>query len=235
MELLNHFENSGPKEGAPMTEYHPGDVFYGHENGEYNLYKVIRSGEDGYVLVRGFWISTIKPTSANWKTFELRNTCEALEISECDRPTFVTYESVTAEEEAGYEEFQRIAEGMRKRAEEFSVRLTQADSLMGENREEEALALYTEAASFAKNFFPIFDKRGMCFLLLNRFSEAIADFEHSLSIFPHGKETLYNCAKAYYRLGNHPKAIEKLEQLVRLDEGYEDAKTFLVEVRTKLG
>jgi tetratricopeptide (TPR) repeat protein len=229
----NIFGNSGPKEGSPMTEYHPGDVFYDHENGEYNLYKVIRRGETEIVFTRGFWSSTTKPTAANWKTFELRNACEALGHTGFERPTFVTNEPVTAEDEEGYQEMLRITEGHQKRAEDFVQLMHQADALMEEDRYGEALHLYTEAASFSKFFFQIFDKRGACYLKLNCFSEAVADLEHSLSIFKDGKESLYNCAKAYYQLGNYPKAIEKLEQLVTLDEHFEDAKAFLLMVRTK--
>ena len=233
MGLFDRFKNSGPKEGSPMTEYRPGDVFYDHENGEYNLYKVIRRGESQIVFTRGFWSSTTKPTAANWKTFELRNACEALGHTGFERPTFVTSEPVTAQDEEGYQEYLRIEEGIKKRAEGYIVLIKEADALMAEDRCGEALHLYTEAASFSKFYFPLFDKRGACYLKLSCFSEAVADLEHSLSIFKDGKESLYNCAKAYYQLGNYPKTIEKLEQLVTLDEGYEDAKAFLVMVRTK--
>lgn len=229
----NLFGNSGPKEGSPMNEYRPGDVFYDHENGEYNLYKVIRRGESEIVYTRGFWSSTTQPTAANWKTFELRNACEALGYTGFERPTFVINEPVTVQDEEGYQEYLRIEEGIKKRAEGYVVLIKEADALMAEDRFGEALHLYTEAASFSKFYFPLFDKRGACYLKLSCFSEAAADFEHSLSIFKDGKETLYNCAKAYYHAGNYPKAAEKLEQLVALDEHYEDAKAFLAMVRTK--
>lgn len=233
MGLFDRFKNAGPKEGSPMTEYTPGDVFYDHENGEYNLYKVLKRGESEVVYARGFWSSTTKPTAANWKTFELRNACEAYGHTGWERPTFVTNEPVTTEDEAGYQEWLRIREGIKKRAEGFAQLINEADALMLEERYGEALHLYTEAASFSKFYFALFDKRGACYLKLNCFSEAVADFEHSLSIFKDGKESLYNCAKAYYQLGNYPKTIEKLEQLVTLDDGYEDAKAFLYVVNQK--
>jgi tetratricopeptide (TPR) repeat protein len=219
-----------------MTTFKPGDVFYDLENGEYHVYKVIRLDEEspGVIFTRGYWSSNVKPTLENRQSFELRNACEALGISGFEQPVFLVNEPVTQTDLDGYEEFLRIKEGLDRRANLMVELMKQADELVNACDFDAALPLYTEAASFSKYFFSLFDKRGYCYLKMNRFSEAIADLEHSLSIYADGLKALYDCATAYYHSGNYPKAIERLEQLIKLDPEYEDAKQFLEMVKSKL-
>jgi tetratricopeptide (TPR) repeat protein len=235
MGLLSNLFSGKPQQELPMTVYRPGDVFYDVENGEYRLYKVIKIDSDNpeIIYARGFWSSETKPNPENRKTFELRNACEALGISGFSQPVFVVNEPVTSTELDGYETFLRIQEGIERRASQLVELMKEADELAHQCNFEAAIHLYTEAASFSKFFYSTFDKRGYCYLKLNRYSEAIADLEHSLSIYADGLKTLYDCATAYYHAGNYPKAIDRLEQLLKLDPEYEDVKVFLEMVKGK--
>jgi tetratricopeptide (TPR) repeat protein len=235
MGLFSSLFSKHPEKEIPMTEFKPGAVFYDFENGEYHLYKVIKVAEENpeVVYTRGYWPSETKPTLENRKTFELRNACEALGIRGFQQPVFLLNEPVTSTDLEGYEDFIRIQEGLERRASQLVGLMKEADELAHQCNFEAAIHLYTEAASFSKFFFSIFDKRGYCYLKLNRYSEAIADLEHSLSIYADGLKTLYDCATAYYHAGNYPKAIERLEQLLKLDPEYEDVKTFLEMVKAK--
>lgn len=215
--------------------FHPGDVFYECENHEYYLYKVLlKANEDG-IYVSSYWPSAEEPTSSNRRTFDLRTACEYAETAQFTNPVFVCNEPVTAAEEEEYAVFRRIEEGKQNRANHFAELLQQADDLLANRRFEEALALYTECASFSKYYFPIFDKRGYCLLRLDRYSEAIADLEHSLSIFPEGKDTLLHCASAYYRQNHFQKAILKLETLLLLDPHKTDAQHLLRTIQKEAG
>lgn len=215
--------------------FHPGNVFYELENQEYYLYKVLRKADDNGIYVSSYWPSTEEPTKENRSSFDLRTACESAETIQFKKPVFVCNEPVTAAEEEEYTVFRRIEEGKQNRANHLTELLQRADHLLASGQFEEALALYTECASFSKYYFPIFDKRGYCLLQLERYSEAIADLEHSLSIFPEGKDTLLHCASAYYRWNNYPKAIEKLETLLLLDKRRTDARSLLKILRKQAG
>lgn len=215
--------------------FHPGDVFYELEDREYYLYKVLRKANEDRIYVSSYWPSAEQPTSSNRRTFDLRTTCESAETVQFKNPVFVCNEPVTAAEEEEYSVFRRIEEGKQNRANHFAELLQQADDLLANRQFEEALALYTECASFSKYYFPIFDKRGYCLLQLERYSESIADLEHSLSIFPEGKDSLLHCASAYYRWKNYPKAIEKLETLLLLDPHKTDAQHLLRTIQEEAG
>jgi tetratricopeptide (TPR) repeat protein len=207
-------------------EFLPGAIFYTHEDGEFQLYKIIRFGEEG-LFVKAWWPNTVQPKADNLQNFELRNACEPFHVSGLEHATVLANEGVSEEDENGYQEFLRIQEGIDRRASEMVSIMEKADALMNAGDFEAAAHLYTEAASFSKYFFSLFDKRGYCYLKLNRFSEAIADLEHSLSIYADGLKTLYDCGTAHYHSGNHARAIECLEQLVKLDPEYEGAKELL--------
>lgn len=211
-------------------EFPQGTVFYTHENGEYQLYKVLRFGEEG-LFVRAYWPDTTQPTIQSWQHFDLKNACEAFHVAGLEHAIVVAHELVSDEDEKAYAEFKRIEEGLRHRAERMETLQKEAALLLEQERFAEAEALYTEATSFSKFYFQTFAGRGYCYLQLGRLSEAIRDLEHALSIFPEGKETLYHCVLAYHRSGDSAKAIEKLEMLLALDPAHADAAELFGELK----
>lgn len=204
---------------ALTPEFPAGTIFYTNEEGEYQLYKVIRFGEEG-LFVRAYWPDTVQPTARSWQQFDLKNACEAFHVAGLEHAIVVAHEPVSDEDEKAYAEFKRIEEGLRHRAERMETLQKEAALLLEQERFAEAEALFTEAASFSKHYFQTFAGRGYCYLRLDRLSEAIRDLEHALSIFPEGKDTLYHCALAYQRSGDFAKATEKLEMLRALDPAY---------------
>jgi len=221
-------------EGSAMASFEAGDFFYDHENASYNLYKVLKVTEgEPFIHLLAYWGSDVKPDTANLSSYELRNACESYGISGLENPVFVTNKPVTEDEMQSYQDWLKMIEGIQNKATQLAATLKEADRLVAGEQYEEAMHLYTEATSFSKFRFSTFDKRGFCFLKLGRFSEAIADLEHSLSLFKEGKDSLYYCAQAYYYSGNYPHAIAKLEQLIGLEENYGDARAFLEMVKGK--
>lgn len=214
----------------PVSEWQAGTVFYTLANGEYHLYKVLAVADD-MLYTRVYWPEIVQPTGENFRTFDLRTACDAVAIGDFHNAVAIAQESITDNDELEYATFLRIREGLDNRAKQLTLLIEQADVLSAQTQYAEALAIYTEAMSFSKHDFTLFDKRGACYLMLERFSEAVADFEHSLTSFPEGKTTLYACAKAYHGLRNDRKAIEKLEVLLELDATNENAKELLERLR----
>jgi tetratricopeptide (TPR) repeat protein len=200
-----------------METFREGDVFFLQENGEYTVYKVVQLGENNRLYVKAYWPVDVEPTAENWRLPDLRTACEALQVLDEQQAVILTNESVSGEELEEYTNFKRIETGLKQRAENLAVLLDRGETLLQEGKIEDALPVFTEATSYSKYDYRIFDKRGYCLLKLGRYSEAIADLEHSLTIQPEGKETLLHCAEAYDRTQQFEKAKVKMEQLKRLD------------------
>lgn len=200
-----------------METFREGDVFFLQENGEYTVYKVVQLGENNRLYVKAYWPVDVEPTAENWRLLDLRTACEALQVLDEQQAVILTNEPVSDEELEEYTNFIRIETGLKQRAENLAVLLDCGEILLQEGKIEEALSVFTEATSYSKYDYRIFDKRGYCLLKLGRYSEAIADLEHSLTIQPEGKETLLHCAEAYDRTQQFEKAKVKMEQLKRLD------------------
>ncbi|MES2556835.1 MAG: tetratricopeptide repeat protein [Bacteroidota bacterium] len=200
-----------------METFRNGDVFFQQENGEYTVYKIVQLGENNRLYVKAFWPVDVVPTTENWKSFDLRTACESLQVDN-QQITILTNEPVSAEELEEYANFKRIESGLKQRAENLVVILERGEALLLEGKITEALSLFTEAASYSKYDYRIFDLRGYCLLKLGRYSEAIADLEHSLTIQPEGKDTLLNCAEAYSKTKQFEKAEAKIEQLKALED-----------------
>ena len=226
-----HFDGTS----QPAIAYHPGDVFYSvspNDKGEdlFVLNKVLLFA-DGELFVRAYWENETKPDPSNRSQFDLRTSCEPYQKQADGIDVFVLNEPVTEEELEDYQEFARIQQGIRSRVQHMEDLIRGSDELIAANDYAAALALLTEATSFSKFRFATFDKRGFCFLQLGHYSEAVADLEHSLSLFKEGKATLFHCAQAYERSGKSAKAIEKLEALLELEEDYPGAKELLAKLR----
>lgn len=203
-----------------METFRNGDVFFQLENGEYTVYKVIQLGENNRLYVKAYWPTDVEPKAENWKSLDLRTACEAFQLNEQQHLVFLTNELVSAEELEEQVNFKRIETGLKQRAENLVVILERGALLLQEGKIEEALSLFTEATSYSKYDYRIFDQRGYCLLKLARYSEAIADLEHSLTIQPEGKDTLFYCAEAYVQTKQFEKASAKLEQLEKIDPTY---------------
>jgi tetratricopeptide (TPR) repeat protein len=199
-----------------METFFSGDLFFQEENGDYTVYKIIQPGENR-LYVKVYWPVAVEPTAENWKSLDLRTACEARQLTDFQQVVLLTNEPVSTQELEEYTNFKRIETGLKQRAENLVVILERGEALLQEGKPEEALSLFTEATSYSKYDYRIFDQRGYCLLQLGRYSEAIADLEHSLTIQPEGKDTLFYCAEAYVQTKQFEKAAEKLELLKKID------------------
>jgi len=186
--------------GFKTPEFPAGTVFYNEADGDYFLYRIIRFDEAG-LLVAAYWPNSVLPNKDNWHSFGLRNACEAFHVAGLEHAVVVAYTPVTDEDDKAFADYQRIEEGVRRRANRMEELQQEAAELVKQERYAEAEALYTEATSFSKYDFRTFAGRGWCYLQLGRLSEAIADLEHALSIDPEAEETREHYLKVKELLG----------------------------------
>lgn len=194
----------------------PGDVVYHtDEEGWYLVYKILFKETEDTFLMRCYWPSAEQPSSDNWQELDVRTTCESAQL-----PTDVfllTNEAVSQSDEEAMTNFRRIRTGIETRKTYWQTLLSEAETCVRENRWEDAIERCTECASYVKYEARVFQLRGHALLQLERYSEAIADLEHALSILPDDVETMYDCALAYFNTGNLPIVKEKLAVLTQLE------------------
>lgn len=203
------------------TVYQPGDVVYhSDDQGWFLLYKILKYESGNTCLARCYWPSDDEPTFENWQLFDLRTSCEELEIPA--HATILTNESVSHEDEEAIAIFLRIRSGIESRKTAWKQLLSEAETMMRQENYEGVVTCCTECASFVKYEARVFQLRGQALLHLKRYSEAIADLEHALTIQPENAEVLYNCALAYAESGKVPEAILKLNTF---QQSVEDSET----------
>lgn len=201
----------------------PGDVVYHtDEEGWYLVYKILFKETEDTFLMRCYWPSAEQPSSDNWQELDVRTTCESAQL-----PTDVfvlTNEAVSLSDEEAMTNFRRIRTGIEIRKTYWQTLLSEAETCVRENRWEDAIERCTECASYVKYEARVFQLRGHALLQLERYSEAIADLEHALTIDAQNEETLYDCSLAYLKSGNYSKAKEKMAFLAQVETTSEKAQ-----------
>lgn len=202
-----------------MTEgvFKQGDfVYHSDEQGWFLLYKIL--GNEQPYLARCYWPTPEEPTLLNLLTFDVRTACEETEIPLT--ALVLTNEAISSEDDLEVQNFLRIKTGLDTRKKQWKLLLSQAEEWVHQQRYEEAVVCCTECASFVKYEARVFQLRGHAYLQLERYSEAIADLEHALSIQPGQAETLFDCVFALIKKGKRSEAREKMEMLVavKMDE-----------------
>lgn len=189
--------------------FQPGTILYhSDEEGWFLLYKILKNAGEKTCYARCYWPSAEEPTLLTWTQCDLRTSCEEVNIPAA--AVVLINEAVSPEDEIAVEHFLRIRTGIESRKTVWKQLLSQAEELHNQQRYEEVVACCTECASFVKYEARVFQLRGHALLQLERYSEAIADLEHALSIQPELTEALINCLLALTKIGKQEEARRKL-------------------------
>lgn len=187
-------------------------VYFSDEEGWFLLYKILKNESINRYFARCYWPSADEPTIENWQLSDLRTSCEEVIIP--DDAILLTNETVSAEDELAIDNFLRIRTGIESRKTAWKLLLSQAEDLHNQQRYEEVITCCTECASFVKYEARVFQLRGYALLQLERYSEAIADLEHALTIEPGHIETLVNYVLALVKSGKQDVAKRKVSAVL---------------------
>jgi len=80
----------------------------------------------------------------------------------------------------------------------------------------EAVRLFTEALQHDPNNSEIYHNRGMAYSYLERWREAISDFNRAISLSPH-PSSYEQRGLAYYQIGDRDSAFKDWQQALRMD------------------
>lgn len=172
-------------------------VYHADEQGWFLLYKIL--GNEHPFLVRCYWPSPEEPTLENLQRFDLRTSCEESDIPA--ESIVLTNEVVSDEDQRAKDDFLRIKAGIESRKSQWRLLLSEAEEWVRQQRYDEVVRCCTECASFVKYEARVFQLRGHAYLQLERYSEAIADLQHALSIQPEHIESNNNLVKALKKIG----------------------------------
>lgn len=153
-----------------------GDFFYIEEKNLFSLFKVLRTGEDP--LVRSYWPEPEMPTVSGSASLHIERACRKPDF-DFSHAVKIGNEPVSENDRQEIGKFLEIQSGLARRQTQLREIMHSANELFGKENWLEAMHLYTEAASFARNNPEIFEKRGKCFAELGMESEARADRAHA--------------------------------------------------------
>ena len=183
-------------------------MYVADAQGWFLLYKILKHENANAYFARCYWPLVEEPTLQDWSHADLRTSCEVMEITV---PAIVlTNEIVSQEDEEAMTNFLRIRNGIESRKTFWKQLLSEAEAFIQQKNYAEAVVRCTECASFVKYEARVFQLRGHAYLQLERYTEAIADLEHALSIHPNHTETTYDCVLALAKSGNTHTAKEMI-------------------------
>lgn len=122
------------------------------------------------------------------------------------------------------------------KAESWKELVAQGDAALKEKKYEEGIGFYTAALQIKPNHPATLCQRGVCYLNLERFDDAIRDFDKALErrliedgYFDTKEQAYFYFKKAYGydQAGRHAEAIPIYEKLIVLDKNYPHANNNL--------
>lgn len=169
-----------------------GSYFYFRIDSLYYLFQLLEVSEE-HLLVQRFWSSTTIPSMEKLHQFDVKSACSELEEEATDF-TVIGQTGITADQEKEIFQFLRIKAGKTAREREFLDLKKEALEAFEKEAYEEAVRLFSLAAPYSKYDIELYEKRGLSYLKLARYSDALADFDYYLIHNP-GNELIAEAAK----------------------------------------
>lgn len=156
----------------------PGSYFYFRIDSLYYLFQLLEVNEN-QILVERFWSSTNVPSMEKLHQFDIKSACSELEEEEHDFEV-IGRKEITETQLKEIAQFLRIKAGKSAREVEFLSLKKEAMEAFKQEKYEEAVRLFSLAAPYSKYDMEIYEKRGLCYLKLAQYSNALADFDYYL-------------------------------------------------------
>lgn len=211
-------------------EFREGDIFYTYYGENYRLYKLLKTDEAAETFhVLCYAPLDHEPTLSDLHQLKVSVYHVPIHRESFHDTTFLMNSPVTEDELVGYYEYERQAEedfeeAIRKATAHYKT----AYDLTDEGKTEEAIEEYTAAINLIPTFYEALDNRAFCKMDLERWREAIVDFELSLQVHPDSLLAEFSIGECYYRLGEFAKAKEQFEKCVKIDPTHELSQEFLI-------
>ena len=108
---------------------------------------------------------------------------------------------------------------------------TYISKLISEQQFDAALTAFAKIIESEKNSNPIsLNDRGVLFLRLRRYKEAIIDFENAILINGNIHLAYYNLAKAYFNDQQYDNSLKNIFKALELNSNFKHARLLLAEI-----
>lgn len=155
-----------------------GTYFYFRKDSLYYLFQLLEITPN-HLLVQRFWSTTNIPTSDKLYQFDVKSACSEFD-EEYDELVVIGNEKITRTQEAEIDQFLKIKASKIARESGFLTLKREAINAFEKKEYQEAIRLFSLAAPYSKFDIELYEKRGLCYLKLGLYSDALADFDYYL-------------------------------------------------------
>ncbi|MNU80896.1 Tetratricopeptide repeat protein [compost metagenome] len=156
----------------------PGSYFYFRIDSLYYLFQLLESSAD-QMLVQRFWSTTNIPSMEKLHQFDVKSACSEFD-EEFDELIYLGKKEITENQQQEIAQFLKIKTAKIARDSGFLTLKKQAVEAFEKEEYQEAVRLFSLAAPYSKYDIEIYEKRGLCYLKLGQYSDALADFDYYL-------------------------------------------------------
>ncbi|WP_430405404.1 tetratricopeptide repeat protein [Fluviicola sp.] len=155
-----------------------GSYFYFRKDSLYYLFQLLEYNPN-QILVQSFWSTTNVPSMEKLHQFDVKSACSEFD-EEFDELTIIGKEKITADQKQEITQFLKIKAGKIAREAGFMTLKREAVDAFEKGEYPEAIRLFSLAAPYSKYDIEIYEKRGIAYLKLGQYIDALADFEYYL-------------------------------------------------------
>lgn len=155
-----------------------GTYFYFRKDSLYYLFQLLEVSSN-QILVQTFWSTTNVPSMDKLHQFDVKSACSEFE-EEFDELIVIGNEPVTENQRLEITQFLKIKASKIARESGFLTLKKEAVEAFENGAYQEAVRLFSLAAPYSKYDIELYEKRGLCYLKLGLYIDAIADFDYYL-------------------------------------------------------
>jgi tetratricopeptide (TPR) repeat protein len=155
-----------------------GSYFYFQHDSLFYLFQLLELSPN-QVLVQPFWSTTNVPSMDKLHQFDIKSACSEFD-GKFDELICIGEQKITQNQQDEIAQFLKIKASKIAREAGFLTLKREAIDAFEKGEYQEAVRLFSLAAPYSKYDIEIYEKRGICYLKLNQFSDALADFDYYL-------------------------------------------------------
>lgn len=163
---------------SEVEKLDPGSYFYFRIDSLYYLFQLLEISPN-QLLVQQFWSTTNVPSMEKLHQFDLKSACSEFD-EEFDELIYLGKKEITENQKQEIDQFLKIKTAKIARDSGFLALKKQAVEAFEKGEYQEAVRLFSLAAPYSKYDIELYEKRGLCYLKLGQYSDALADFDYYL-------------------------------------------------------
>ncbi len=159
-----------------------GTYFYFRKDSLYYLFQLLEISPN-QILVQTFWSTTNVPSMDKFYQFDVKSACSEFD-EEFDELITIGKAEITENQLQEITQFLKIKTAKAARESGFMTLKQEAMEAFEKKEYQEAIRLFSLAAPYSKYDIELYEKRGLCYLQLGQYADALADFGYYLAQNP---------------------------------------------------